>query len=157
MKTIADMTAGLEAFAGLSREQLELVAGCGRTALIEPGAHAFRTGDPATTFYAIRSGRIALEIPAPARRPLVIETLDAGDVLGWSWLFEPYRVRYDARAVETVHAVAFDGLCLRGKCDADPELGYALMGRFAQIIIERLQATRMRLLDVYGHPGAEAV
>ena len=84
----------------------------------------------------------------------MIETLDAGDVLGWSWLFEPYQVRFDARAVETVHAIAYDGACLRGKCEADPVLGYELIKRFARIMTERLQATRIRLLDVYGHPGA---
>ena len=70
------------------------------------------------------------------RRTLVIETLHAGDVLGWSWLFPPYRIRYDARAMEEVHAIAFDGACLRQKCDADHDLGYELMRRFAQIITD---------------------
>jgi hypothetical protein len=52
-----------------------------------------------------------------------------------------------------VRATAFDGACLRGKCDADPALGYELISRFAQTMIERLQSTRLRLLDVYGHAG----
>ncbi len=71
-------------------------------------------------------------------------------MIGWSWLFPPYRWHFDARALEVVRVTAFDGACLRGKCEADPAFGYALMSRFAQILIERLQWTRLRLLDLYG-------
>ena len=80
----------------------------------------------------------------------MIETIEAGEVVGWSWLFPPYRWHFDARALTPIRATAFDGACLRGKCDDDPALGYDLMSRFAQVMIERLQWTRLRLLDVYG-------
>ena len=49
-----------------------------------------------------------------------------------------------------VSVVAFDASCLRGKCDEDPALGYALMQRVAQVMYRRLQAARVRLLDLYG-------
>ena len=81
----------------------------------------------------------------------MIETLHEGDVVGWSWLFEPYRWQMDARVTRAAALVTFDGECLRGKCDADHELGYQLMRRFAASVIDRLQATRLQLLDVYGH------
>ena len=87
----------------------------------------------------------------PARGPMMIETIEAGEVIGWSWLFEPYRWHFDARALSAVRATAFDGACLRAKCETDPALGYALMSRFAQVLIERLQWTRLRLLDLYGN------
>ncbi len=90
----------------------------------------------------------------PARGSLLIETIEAGEVIGWSSLFSPYRWHFDARALTTIRATAFDGACLRGKCDDDPALGYALMSCFARIMIERLQWTRLRLLDVYGNGGA---
>ena len=153
MRSIADLTAEVELFEGLPGDRLELVAGCGRTRVFEPGSYVFREGERADTFFAIRSGRVALEIAAPGRGPLVVETLEAGEVLGWSWLFEPYRVRFDARATERVHTIAFDGACLRDKCERDQELGYELVRRFAAVITERLQATRIRLLDVYGVSG----
>lgn len=153
MKTIAELLPDVDLFTGLEPAQVDLIAGCGRTQVIEPGAYVFREGDEADAFYAIRSGRVALEFTAPGRGPLILETLEAGDVLGWSWLFEPFRVRYDARAVEQVHAIAFDGVCLREKCDRDHDLGYTLVRRFAAVITARLQATRLRLLDVYGVPG----
>src|SRR5262249_55058779 len=75
---------------------------------------------------------------------------EEGEVMGGSWLFEPYRWHFDARAVEDGSLIAFDGACLRGKCDADHTLGYELMQRFAQVMIARLQRTRTLLLDVYG-------
>ena len=110
----------------------------------------FREGEPADTFYVVRGGTVALETFAPARGGMTIETIDAGEVIGWSWLFAPYRWHFDARALSPVRATAFDGECLRGKCEQDPALGYDLMKRFAQVLIERLQWTRLRLLDVYG-------
>jgi CRP-like cAMP-binding protein len=82
---------------------------------------------------------------------MVIETLEAGDLLGWSWLFPPHRAHFDARALTLVRATSFDGACLRQKCAAEPEFGYDIMSRFAQVLIERLQWTRLRLLDVYGN------
>ena len=81
----------------------------------------------------------------------MIETLHAGDPVGWSWLFAPYRWQLDARALEPCELIGFDGACLRGKCEADHELGYQLMRRFAANLVDRLQATRLQLLDVYGH------
>jgi CRP-like cAMP-binding protein len=110
----------------------------------------FREGDPAEVFYAIRHGTVALELHVPAREAVTIDTLHDGDFVGWSWLFEPYRWEFDGRARGDVALIRFDGACLRGKCDADHELGYELMSRFAGVIISRLQATRLRLLDVYG-------
>jgi CRP/FNR family cyclic AMP-dependent transcriptional regulator len=154
MKSLSDLLAEVPALIGLSEEHRELIAGCGQNVIFGPGEYVFREGDPANTFYALRRGAVALEIAPPAQPPLVIETLHAGDVLGWSWLFPPYRVRYDARATDEVHAIAFDGACLRDKCDTDHDLGYDLMRRFAQVITERLQATRIRLLDVYGVPAS---
>jgi CRP-like cAMP-binding protein len=151
--TLAEILADAPFFAGLRPETIDLVAGCGSNVQFEPGALIFREGDRADAFYLLRHGSIAIEAYAPNSGPLVIETLEAGDVLGWSWLFEPHRWHFDAHALTAVRATAFDGVCLRGKCDADPQLGYELVSRFAQTLIERLQWTRLRLLDVYGHVG----
>jgi CRP-like cAMP-binding protein len=151
METIEAVLRGVPLFAGLEPRALELVAGCGSNVHFDAGELLFREGDAADTFYVLRHGSVALETFVPARGSAVIETLEAGEVVGWSWLFAPYRWHFDARALIAVRATAFDGACLRRKCDADPKLGYDLMSRFAQVLIERLQWTRLRLLDVYGH------
>jgi hypothetical protein len=78
-------------------------------------------------------------------------------VVGWSWLIPPYTWLFDARAVEPTGAVSFDGLCLRGKCEEDPRLGYELMKLVSQVMFSRLVAARVRLLDLYGDTNAVAV
>ena len=145
-----DLVREVPAFGGLSDEQKELVAGCGKTGVFEKGKYLLREGDDADVFYAIRSGAVAMEIFVPQRGALTVETIAQGDLLGWSWLVEPYKVHLDARAIDQTKVLAFDAACLRGKCEQDPALGYALMKSFVPVITERLQATRVRLLDVYG-------
>lgn len=150
MATVAELLAELPVFAGLGPEQLAAVADCAGTRQACPGEELFREGELANAFYVIRHGAVALEAHAPAGPPLVIETLHEGDVVGWSWLVPPYRWHFDGRAIGEVQAIGFDAACLRGKADADPALGYALLQRFAQLMVERLQAARLRLLDLYG-------
>jgi CRP-like cAMP-binding protein len=142
------------AFAGLDPRAIADIAGCGREEFLPSGAHLFREGARAERCFLLRGGAIALEVVTPGRGAIVIETLHAGDVVGWSWLFPPYHWQFDGRAVEDTQAIAFDGACLRAKCDADHELGYELMRRFAAVAVERLQATRLQLLDVYANPVA---
>jgi CRP-like cAMP-binding protein len=150
VQTIEQLLAEAPAFNGMSQEHLELIAGCARNTTFEDGSYLMREGDPADTFFVIRHGRVAMEIFVPQRGGVTIETIDDGDLLGWSWLVPPFREHLDARALGNVHTVAFDAACLRGKSDEDPVLGYELMRRFIPVIVERLQATRVRLLDVYG-------
>lgn len=153
MRTIDVLLGECPVFAGLGDDALEYIAGCGQNVRFAAGERLFREGDPADTFYVLRHGAIALEIAVAGRPPLVIETLHDGEVVGWSWLVPPYRWTFDARAVEPTAAVALDGACLRGKCEQDPALGYELFQRFSQVMLERLQATRLRLLDIYGDLG----
>ena len=150
METIDDLLAKHPFFQGLNTDYLKLIAGCGSNVHFGAGDYLLREGDQADHFYAIREGTAAIEIHAPPRGPLVIETIGPGEILGWSWLFPPYRCQFDARARESIRATAFDGACLRKKCDMDPALGYALMKRLAQLVSGRLAATRLQLLDVYG-------
>jgi len=138
-------------FAGLDPAHVTLLAGCASNEVFPADSFLFREGHPAQTFYLIREGRLALEIAAPGRGALVVQTLGEGEVAGFSWLIEPHRWEFDGRAVDQVRAVRMDGRCLRGKCEEDPRLGYDLMRRFAALTTRRLQATRLQLLDVYGH------
>jgi CRP-like cAMP-binding protein len=153
MKTLDAEVAESPVFRGLPAAHLELIAGCGRNTGFEAGQYLFREGDQADTFYLLRHGRVMLETFVPGRGALTVQTVDEGDVVGWSWLFPPYRWHFDARALDSVRSVAFDGACLRRKCDEDNSLGYELLGRFSPVMLERLQATRMQLLDVYGNGG----
>jgi CRP-like cAMP-binding protein len=120
------------------------------------GDRLFEEGGPADRFWLIRSGRVVLDLHVPGRGGLIIESLEPGTVLGWSWLFPPYEWRFGSVAVEPVRALAFDAGAVRIMCAADPALGYELTRRFAAIMLDRLQNTRMRLLDLYGAPAGGA-
>ena len=137
-------------FAGFTPEQNQLMAGCARNHKFDAGEYLFREGQTADEFFLIRHGRVALEILAPGQKPVVFSTLGPGEVVGASWLVEPYRWMFDARAVELTRAIGIDAKCLRDKCDADPTLGYQMMKRFLPVLVKRLHATRLQLLDVYG-------
>jgi len=93
---------------------------------------------------------VALELHSPGQQPIVVATLHEGDVLDGSWLVPPYRWTFDARASELVRVLGVDARCLRDKCEADHDLGYELMKRFAGAMGERLRATHLQVADVYG-------
>ncbi|MCS7308834.1 MAG: cyclic nucleotide-binding domain-containing protein [Armatimonadota bacterium] len=149
MRTLESILAEHPFFAGLEPRYVQVIAGCASNVVFEEGRIIFREGEEADRFYLIREGRVALEVHAAGIGTLTIQTLDAGDILGWSWLVPPYRWHFDARAIEQTRAIALDGECLRRKCEEDHDLGYELLKRFAEIITQRLQATRLQLLDVY--------
>ena len=150
METLEELLSRHPFFAGLDADAMRLIAGCASNVHFHAGDVIFGEGEAADRFYVIRHGRAALQVHSPARGPLVVDTMDEGEVLGWSWLVPPYRYFCDALAVTPVTVTALDGGCLRGKCEADPELGYQLLKRVTTVMYQRLQSTRVRLLDLYG-------
>jgi CRP/FNR family cyclic AMP-dependent transcriptional regulator len=129
---------------------LKLVAGCASIVSYDAGQMIYREEEDADQFLLILTGKVAIEIFVPGRGPLTIQTLGPGDVLGWSWLFPPYRRQFDARAVEQTTGVALDGRYLREMVEEDHDLGYQLIKRVSQVAVMRLRATSHQLLDIYG-------
>ena len=156
METLERLLRGHPFFDGLDPGCLSVLTGCATNVRFAERSFIFREGGPADRCYLIRAGKVALEIAAPSRGPITVQTLGPGDVAGFSWLLEPHRWEFDGRALEPVRAIALDGVCLRAKCADDPRLGFDLMQRFARLATRRLQATRLQLLDVYGNPHAAA-
>jgi CRP/FNR family transcriptional regulator, cyclic AMP receptor protein len=140
-------------FAGLEESFCTLVTGCAKNVRFEAGEYLFHEGEAADQFYLLRHGRIALELTAPGRGAMTFQTVGEGEIVGVSWLIPPYRWTYDAKAMELTRAIAIDAACLRQKCEADHHLGYDMMKRFMPVLIQRLQATRLQILDVYGAHG----
>lgn len=146
-------------FQQLDPDQLpEIALHCDQVSF-DAGKYIFKEGQPADRFFLVLHGQIALEIHDPGRDPLIIQTLCDDDLMGWSWLFSPYRWHFDARAVTPVRLLAVDGAWLRDRIEADPKSGYLFMTRVARIIFDRLQATRLQLVDIYSKepaiPGRE--
>lgn len=136
---------------GLPSAHIELIVGCASNVRFNAGEFIFRAGEPANHFYVVRRGRVSIESFTPHRGAITIETVSDGELLGWSWLIPPYYWHFDARALNLTRAIALDAKCLRSKCDADASFGYELLKRFAQIMEQRLEATRLQLMDLYAH------
>jgi CRP/FNR family transcriptional regulator, cyclic AMP receptor protein len=153
IQTLEGIISEHQFFKGLEDRYVKLVVGCAKNVRFVEGDVIFREGDPADYFYFIREGLVAVELMIPQRGFTTVQTVGEGDVLGWSWLMPPYRWRFGARALQPTRALAFDGKCLRGKCEEDHDLGYELLKRFTFVVTERLEATRLQLLDLYGTPA----
>jgi CRP/FNR family transcriptional regulator, cyclic AMP receptor protein len=127
---------------------LEQIAPCGFAKKYEKDTYIFKEGEEANQFIVIYEGHITLELHMPGKDPVLIQTVGKGNVVGWSWLFPPYRWHFHCRVIEPATTITFDGKCLLAKCDAHRELGYELMKRFSQMLYHRLQATRGQLLSL---------
>ncbi len=152
MTTAYDLLAAHPFLAGLTDWQLERLSMCSQRSFFHAGNRIFREREYADRFWLIQDGQVNLDLELPDRGDVVVETLGAGAVLGWSWMFPPYRWHFGAVAVETTLTVEADGAEVRQLCERDPQLGYELTRRFMQVVVERMQFARMRLLDLpVGH------
>jgi CRP/FNR family transcriptional regulator, cyclic AMP receptor protein len=140
---------------GMSRHHLELLALCATPTEFDKGQIIFREGDPANGFYLLESGSVALEGKTRAGQPVVIDTVSAGEPLGWSWLFPPYIWEFDARATKACKAICLSGIMLRQHRDEDLTLSHELHKRVSEVMVRRLQAARSKLIAEHGQdsPG----
>ena len=134
--------------AGMNHRELALLTDCAMVVQLKNGQMIFREGDIANRFYLIESGKVILESSGTLGDPVVIDTIGAGDLLGWSWMFPPYVWHFAARAVEPVTAIFFYGTILREYCERDHSLGYELFKRMGAVMIKRLQAARTKMVAV---------
>jgi CRP-like cAMP-binding protein len=139
---------------GFERKHLERLAELGHEIKFERDRIIFRERDESSFFYLLISGKVALEVTALGRT-LRVQTLSDGEELGWSSVLPSTGKHFQARALGTVRAIVFDGARLREACEVDHSFGYALMKQLLQLVAERLQATRIQLLDMYSPAGAK--
>jgi CRP-like cAMP-binding protein len=136
-------------FKDLAPEHIRVIAEHASDVEFKRGVLIFRQHTEAEYFYLIRKGQVTVEIPAIYGGPIIMQTLGPGDVLGWSWIFPPYQWHFDARASEDTSAVQIDGKALRARCEEDTRLGYDLVKYFAAFMMERLNASRQKVMDLY--------
>jgi len=136
-------------FKSFKKEHVDELVDCANEVRFKKGEFIFKEGDEAKEFFLISRGSVDLELFSPERGLSQIENIGEREVLGWSWLYSPYKWRFDAKAAENIEAIIFNGKKLREKCEKNHELGYRVYKLFSQIIVERLQAARMEILELY--------
>ncbi len=147
---IRQQLAGHPFVQGLEQHHVDVFVQLGHFAEFGARDIIFRAGQPADTFYLVRSGVVALQVEAGGAYPRTISHITEGSALGWSWLFEPHEWQFDAVAQTPVRTIAFDAAALRDEFGRDPTCGYQVMARVAEVMAERLHATRHQLLHQSG-------
>ena len=137
--------------AGMNHTQLTLLTDCAVARRFNTGQTIFREGEFANGFYLIETGRAALESEAGFGESILIQTIGAGDLLGWSWMFPPYVWQFTARAIEPTAALFFYAAILREYCEKDHSLGYELLKRISAVMVKRLQAAHQQMLSLHAH------
>lgn len=155
METAMDLLAAHPFLAGVSDRHLRRLAAWTKKTPFHEGYALFREGARADRFWLIRDGQVQLSTQVPGQGSVVVETLGAGSPVGWSWLFPPYRWHFSAMATRPTLTLELDGAGVRRLCEQDPELGYELVRRFMAVVVDRLQATRMRLIQDPALAGEE--
>lgn len=134
---------------GLDVSHVQRIAECARNVVYHSHDYIFREGERSADFLLVSSGLIALEVHSPGRGDITFLTVKGNEILGYSSLLEPFLCLYDARAVETVHAVAFNSTCLLEICEKNHEIGYEILKRVAAPLMSRLQAARIQSANLY--------
>ncbi len=145
--SIAELFEGKGFFAGLSEPYARIVADLATDYEVNAGELIFRHGETANRFYLVTHGRVAIELYAPGRDPIVVEHVENDDVVGWSWLVAPFRWNFDARAVEPTSLIGVNAPALRARCNAEPAFGYEIVRRFIPVMAHRLSSARERLVE----------
>lgn len=135
--------------AGMNRQHLALLTDCAMALHFKKGESILEQGEFANRFYLIEKGKVILKAATGEVEPAVIDTIGAGDLLSWSWMFPPYIWHFSARAVEPTDAIFFYGTILREYCEKDHSLGYELFKRMSAVMVKRLQAARDKMLSIH--------
>jgi CRP/FNR family transcriptional regulator, cyclic AMP receptor protein len=141
---------------GMPADSVALLASTAAAVSFPAGRRLFEEGSAARNCWLLTAGQVALFLHAPGTEDLIVETLGRDDVIGVSWLSPPHEWQFSAETVEATEAFELDGAAVKALCDRHPDLGYQLTMRMLGAAVRRLQATRVRLLDLYGSPGPRA-
>jgi CRP-like cAMP-binding protein len=150
METLERALAQHPFLADLDRRYLQRLARFASRRSFKALQMMFHEGDEANECYLIGNGRVALEMPILGCDAIRVQDVGEGEVLGWSWLLPPYHWHFSARAIQPTEVIVLDGRALRSRFEEDHDLGYELLKRFTQVVIQRLEATRGRFLTFSG-------
>ena len=149
METIEPILAAQPFCLGLAARHLKDLAACAERVNFSAGQFLCRAEEEATRFYLILQGRVSVEIFSARRGPVTLQTLGEGDVLGWLWFNGTYHWHLDARADSLTRALSLEVKGLREKCEADHDLGYELLKRYAHSLAVAFRVSSLQLTDMF--------
>ena len=150
MNSVEDLIADHPFLSALPPQLLDIFSDCASLRGFASGQQIFHEDGDADHFYLILSGQVALETFVPGCGMVAIQSLGPGEPLGWSWLFPPHQWHFSAATLKPTEVISFDAAALRKKAEAHLEFRAELLARITQTLVQRLQGTRMQLIDLYG-------
>jgi CRP-like cAMP-binding protein len=151
--SIEERVAASELFAALPPGFIRFLAQHAGIRKLEMGAVLFHYGERADRFYLVETGHITVEVMAISGPALELQDIGPGAALGWSWLIAPHTWSFQARAQTAAELLEFDGNAVRAHCEEDPRFGYEVLKRFAELMSERLNFARRKMMEAWNPPG----
>jgi len=136
-------------FDGISADFIPDLAIHADMVTFEAGDLLFQEGGDADKFYLIMKGKVAIYSAVSNNDGITIQTVENGEILGWSWITPPYTYKFSAAALSQVEAIVLNAKEVRTECELDVELGYELLKLMVHAVSDRLEQTRLQLLDIY--------
>jgi CRP/FNR family transcriptional regulator, cyclic AMP receptor protein len=135
-------------FTGLTMDQIVILAKASQELSLETDQYFFKEGDELDNFYLVLEGQAGIIVKLP-KKDVVFTTLGSGDVFGWSALVPPKTATSGAKALTNCRVIAFDGQEIWNNLEADPQFGFIMMQRIAQVIRTRLEYLRIETLAFF--------
>ncbi|QUQ64062.1 Crp/Fnr family transcriptional regulator [Kutzneria sp. CA-103260] len=151
--SMSDRLSAFPLLTGLSQTHIAVLSGAAQEVTFAAGDRLFTEGTPARGCWLVQRGCVAIDAGIPGRGPVVVQTVGPGEVVGWSWLVDPPRWHFGAVAVAPTVAIELDTDQLRAFAEHDPTFGYPVAVAMLAMVLDRLQTTRARLLDLYRNPA----
>jgi CRP/FNR family transcriptional regulator, cyclic AMP receptor protein len=137
-----------QCFSPIKEESLKAVAMIARDECVPAGTRVYNEGDPADRLSIIVDGEVDIQYTLGTGQLRTVDTLIAGDILGWPALIAPYKVTCIATARSQTRLVSVEAKSLRELCERDPLLGYRLATQIARLLADRLEGARAQLATV---------
>jgi CRP/FNR family transcriptional regulator, cyclic AMP receptor protein len=153
MSAMRDRLSAFGMLAKLSQTHIAVLASAAKDVTFATGDRLFDEGGTAKGCWLVRRGCVAIDASVPGRGQMVVQTVGPGEVVGWSWLVDPPRWHFGALAVTPTVAIELDTDQLRAFAEHDPSFGYPMATAMLAMVLDRLQTTRARLLDLYRNPA----
>jgi CRP/FNR family transcriptional regulator, cyclic AMP receptor protein len=131
-------------------EHLRHLAAIARLVEFPANKVLYREGQVVSNVYLILSGSVSIEICAAGIGCRRIMTVSAGDLLGISPAVGQSRSTGTVRTLAATRAIELNASQVLTLCEHNPRFGYEFMRQVAVAISQRLGATRLQPLDVFG-------
>jgi CRP-like cAMP-binding protein len=167
--TTKNLLSAFTFFSGVAPATLDLIARKGEVLTFEAGAVVFHLNDPAEHFYGLLEGEIALSLVSNDKvlktkikyedavqtsmveeeKWIVLDTVDPGQIFGWSSLAGSARRTVTAQCTEPCRVIALAAVDLKAMFEKDYALGYTIMKKLSDIIAKRLKHRTEKLIETW--------